>query len=188
MYVEFPSCPYVWLAVFRTLWTCPWNLISINRSSHHVIPSSPLIEVFQSLEIFPPQLEKVEAHRLSSPSTLLTRLFDERKFMLTDAHSSLNELSWPIVFFRIRETGWCKFLHPHWNLKSLNDTVWGTRWCSCLRYCATSWKVAGLIPSSVIGISHWHNPSGRTLALGLTQPLTEMSTKYVSWEVKAAVA
>jgi hypothetical protein len=28
---------------------------------------------------------------------------------------------------------------------------------------------------------HWHNPSGRTLALGLTQPLTEMNTRYVSW-------
>jgi len=24
---------------------------------------------------------------------------------------------------------------------------------------------------------HWHNPSGRTMALGLTQPLTEMSTR-----------
>ena len=26
-----------------------------------------------------------------------------------------------------------------------------------------------------------HNPSGRTLALGLTQPLTEMSTRNVYW-------
>ena len=32
----------------------------------------------------------------------------------------------------------------------------------------------GLIPDGVIGIFHWHNPSGRTIALGLTQPLTEM--------------
>jgi len=31
-----------------------------------------------------------------------------------------------------------------------------------------------------IGIFHWHNPSGRTLALGLTQPLTEMSTRNIS--------
>jgi len=28
---------------------------------------------------------------------------------------------------------------------------------------------------------HWHNPSGRTMALGLTQPLTEMSTRNISW-------
>ena len=34
----------------------------------------------------------------------------------------------------------------------------------------------------------WHNPSGRTMALGLTQPLTEMSTRHISWWVKAAGA
>jgi hypothetical protein len=41
---------------------------------------------------------------------------------------------------------------------------------------ATSWKVAGSIPDGVIWIFYWRNPSGRTMALGLTQPLTEMST------------
>jgi hypothetical protein len=35
---------------------------------------------------------------------------------------------------------------------------------------------------------HWHNPVGRTMALGSTQPLTEMSTRNISWEVKAAGA
>jgi hypothetical protein len=33
-----------------------------------------------------------------------------------------------------------------------------------------------------------HNPSGCTMALGLTQPLTEMSTRNISWGVKAADA
>ena len=33
---------------------------------------------------------------------------------------------------------------------------------------------------------HWHNPSGRTMPLGSTQPLTEMSTRNVSCGVKAA--
>ena len=47
-------------------------------------------------------------------------------------------------------------------------------------------KVAGSIPDSVTGIFHLHNPSGRTMVLGLTQPLTEMSTKCISWDVKAA--
>jgi len=28
---------------------------------------------------------------------------------------------------------------------------------------------------------YWHNPSGPTMALGLTQPLTEMSTRNISW-------
>jgi len=51
---------------------------------------------------------------------------------------------------------------------------WWRRW---LRHCATSRKVAGSIPVGVIAIFHCHNPSGRTMALGLTQPLTEMSTR-----------
>ena len=34
----------------------------------------------------------------------------------------------------------------------------------------------------------WHNPSGRTVALGSTQPLTEMNTRNISWGVKAADA
>ena len=60
------------------------------------------------------------------------------------------------------------------------------RWRNWLRYCATSWKVAGSIPDSVIGIFHGHNPSGRTRALGSTRPLAEMSARDVSWGVKAA--
>jgi hypothetical protein len=43
-------------------------------------------------------------------------------------------------------------------------------------------KPKGAIPDDVIGIFHCHNPSGRTMALGLTQPLTEMSTRNISWE------
>ena len=38
-----------------------------------------------------------------------------------------------------------------------------------------------------IGIFHRHNPSGRTMALGLTQLLTEMSTRNISWGVKVPV-
>jgi len=30
-------------------------------------------------------------------------------------------------------------------------------------------------------IFHRHNPSGRTVAMGLTQPLTEMSTRNILW-------
>jgi hypothetical protein len=42
-------------------------------------------------------------------------------------------------------------------------------------------RYAGSIPDGVIGIYHWHNPSCRTMALGSTQPLTEMSTRCISW-------
>jgi hypothetical protein len=45
---------------------------------------------------------------------------------------------------------------------------------------ATNREVAGSIPDGVIWIFHRHNPFGRTMALGLTQPLTEMSTSSTS--------
>jgi hypothetical protein len=48
-------------------------------------------------------------------------------------------------------------------------------------HCATNLKVVGSIPDDVIRIFHRHNPSGRTLALGLTQPLAEMNTRNISW-------
>jgi hypothetical protein len=48
-----------------------------------------------------------------------------------------------------------------------------TRW---LRHYATSRKVAGSSADEV-DIFNWPNPSSRTMALGSTQPLTEMSTR-----------
>ena len=57
----------------------------------------------------------------------------------------------------------------------------GTRWRSWLGHCATSRKVAGSIPDGVTGIFHRHNPSGRTMNLGLTQPLTVTSTRNIFW-------
>ena len=57
----------------------------------------------------------------------------------------------------------------------------GTRWRIWLSHCATSWKVTGSIPDGVNGIFHGHNPFDRTMALGLTQPLTEMSSRNISW-------
>ena len=53
---------------------------------------------------------------------------------------------------------------------------------------ATSRKVAGSIPVGVTGIFYWRNPSGRTMALELTQPLRKMSTRNISLGVKAAGA
>ena len=64
----------------------------------------------------------------------------------------------------------------------------GTRWRLWFRHYATSQKVAGSIPDGVIGIFLGHNPSGRTMTLGLTQPVTEMSTRNISWGVKASGA
>ena len=65
----------------------------------------------------------------------------------------------------------------HINKMKPYNKRWGTRWRNWLRHRATSRKVASSIPDGVIWIFHWHNPSGRTIALGLNQTLTEMSTR-----------
>jgi hypothetical protein len=62
-----------------------------------------------------------------------------------------------------------------------------TRLRSWQRYCATSRKVAGSISDCVIGIFHWYNTSGPTLALGLTQSLAEISIRDNSWGVKRSM-
>ena len=61
-----------------------------------------------------------------------------------------------------------------------------TRWHSWLRHCATSRKVTSSIPDYIIRIFHGNNPPGRTMALWLTQPLTEIITNNISWRVKVA--
>ena len=38
-----------------------------------------------------------------------------------------------------------------------------------------------MFPDGVIGIFHSHNPSDRTMVLGSTQPLIQMSTRRISW-------
>jgi hypothetical protein len=61
----------------------------------------------------------------------------------------------------------------------------GTSVAEWLRYCATNQKVAGSIPDGVMEFFMEFfidiNPSDRTMALGSTQPLTEMSTRNISW-------
>jgi hypothetical protein len=54
-------------------------------------------------------------------------------------------------------------------------------WRIWLSHCATSQKFAVSICVGVIGIFYWRSPSGCTMVLGLTQPLTEMSTRNNSW-------
>jgi hypothetical protein len=46
-------------------------------------------------------------------------------------------------------------------------------------------KVAGSIPDGVFIIFHLRNRSGCTMALGSTQTLAGMSTRDISWGVKA---
>ena len=53
-----------------------------------------------------------------------------------------------------------------------------------LRYKAGRPRVR--FPDGVIEILHWHNPSGRTMALGSTQPLTELGSRNIFWGVQPA--
>jgi hypothetical protein len=57
-------------------------------------------------------------------------------------------------------------LHTTLNFTYHGDSLYcGTRWCTWLRHCATNREVTVSIPDGVIGICHWRNPSGRTMAL-----------------------
>jgi hypothetical protein len=62
--------------------------------------------------------------------------------------------------------------------RRVTEFTW-SRQRSWLRHYATSWKVAGSIPD-VTGFFNWTIPYSRTMALGSTEPLTEMSTRNLS--------
>jgi hypothetical protein len=55
----------------------------------------------------------------------------------------------------------------------------GTLQCSWLKLYATSRNAAGSIPDEVTRFFSWSNPPSHTMALGSTQPLTEMSTRIL---------
>ena len=90
---------------------------------------------------------------------------------------------------------WNLGVSTSWNPQGLSRPVMGLLYFYLLYHCstalvglgliykvpATSRKVAASIPDGVTGILHRHNPSGRTIALGLTKPLTEISTRNISW-------
>ena len=71
------------------------------------------------------------------------------------------------------------FTVKNFSFNILPRHIFSTRWRSWLRHCAASRKVAGSFPDVVTGIFQRRNPSGRTVALGTTQPVTEMSTRYL---------
>jgi hypothetical protein len=62
------------------------------------------------------------------------------------------------------------------HLSRVLTTLTAMRWRSWLRHCATSRKVTGSSPDELNGNFHWRNPSDCIRILGLTQPLTEIST------------
>jgi hypothetical protein len=96
------------------------------------------------------------------------------KLFLSSFHAFLLHFS----HFQGKQGRYVDYLYGNhrWHL-----TFTGDRGSTVVKVCATNLKVAGSIPDGVVGFFRWHNPSDRTMALGSTQPLTEMSTRSISW-------
>jgi hypothetical protein len=56
-----------------------------------------------------------------------------------------------------------------------------TRWRSGWGTAIQTGRSRVRFPMLSLEFFHKHNPSGRTMALGSTQPLTEISTRNISW-------
>jgi hypothetical protein len=104
----------------------------------------------------------------NNKSDPLSPIYSSHGTVLYRPHMRSDGIGWHVGYDLLcLET---KYLCPGTSLRR------GTRWRSSLRHCATSRKVAGSIPNGVI------LPSGRTMALGSTQSLTEMSTRNIFWD------
>ena len=132
------------------------------------------------------QVPRFSIHFTSMKPKIAAELSDEPQPVHNKTNIKLNtSICWYFVNITCKKsTGNLKLsgTERYWAVLS------GTRWRSWLKHCAASRKVAGSIIDEVTGIFHWHNPSGRTMALGLTQPLTEISARNIYWGVKAAGA
>ena len=89
--------------------------------------------------------------------------------------------------FILRRTIWRRSIHFIGNVKATGH-IFVVRGGAFGFRSATSRKNVGSIHNRVIGIFHWLNPSGRTIALVSAQPLTEMSTRNSSWGEEAVGA
>jgi hypothetical protein len=61
----------------------------------------------------------------------------------------------------------CKTPFPGLNISRTSTSYW---WRICMRHWATNRRVAGSISYWNVGIFHWHNPSGGTMALSCYSP------------------
>jgi hypothetical protein len=134
---------------------CKWNLVTG--------PGEPIVWVEVQLNSFLTSALEGVVWSASRPGRLYTQKDPEH---------------WETIllpFFGLHPFGRLHFTSPSPSpYKSRAVSQW-------LKHYATNRQVVGSIPDGVIGIFQWHNPTGRTMALGSTQPLTEMSTRCISW-------
>ena len=98
----------------------------------------------------------------------------------TDAPTDLNGLR---PFRGKTKSGFCACAITFRTSYTMTGVGWGA-----LHYEPEGRGLEGSIPDGVIGIFLWRNLSGRTMVVGLTQPLREMSTRNIYCGVKAAGA
>jgi hypothetical protein len=67
------------------------------------------------------------------------------------------------------------------NINMCCDFVGPRRGAACWDTAVQAGRSRVRIPDGVSGTFHYYNPYGRTMALGSTQRLTEMSTRNISW-------
>ena len=81
---------------------------------------------------------------------------------------------------------WHKVTEHNDKLDLMQNIIWNTSRISgdSQDVNTMNWKVVGSIANGAIGIFHWNNPSGCTVALQLAQPLTKMGTRHISSGLK----
>jgi hypothetical protein len=108
---------------------------------------------------FPPPLFRGRDVSLFEKHGLLTQVY-----ILLVFHSP----EWPHVLL---STYYSPLIYPNLGVHVKGHAV------AWLRHYTTSLKFMGSIPDEVIEFFNWPNPSSCTVALGSTQPLTEMRTR-----------
>jgi hypothetical protein len=98
------------------------------------------------------------------------------------------QCKWNLLSSRmLRSVEWLSTFRDKQSKKTCTAWPLKTRRVGCPEISVTNeallYKPAGrgFDPRWCYWIFHWHNPVGRTLASGSTQPLTEMSTRNISW-------
>jgi len=135
----------------------------------------------------------------------ITALFVRGLFRYTSfGQQHISFQLFPQIFTKLKNSVWTNF----WGRIMFNRCIWSSNYeiilhvpqcpvCKFLlqlfRYLQPFFRGSTLVnvlcyksevrwfPDCIIEIFHWHNPSNPTMALGWTQPQTEMSTRRISW-------
>jgi hypothetical protein len=149
-----------------------FNIIICNAVYHSTV-HYPALAAASPLDLHPTFLPSTfflsclglaAAHIVFRPKFLCIYLASEFAFLLGRTTRLCS--GFQFVSLLLCPLDWCSYYYYYYYC-----------YCSWLSHYATSRKVAGSIPDEVIGFFNRPNPSRRIIALGSTQPLTEMNTR-----------